>query len=192
MPEKDLILQRISYLRLVLGGGLKNDREAEVLEAADITAGGALRVPHIEITQHIPVVFMSGGARRRACGGSHPQTADRALASGDHRRGVARRRPPPGHITVSAIAIGANRGRRTAGGRAPMSDLAVVPRSRMDPPPRSSAADAHDCIMVPIRPDQPNTSLWRGWPRQWRVPLGSSTQRARRLCLRLAARSIPS
>jgi len=28
----------------------------------------------------------------------------------------------------------------------------------MGPPPRSFAADAHDCIMVT---DQPNTSLWR-------------------------------
>jgi hypothetical protein len=58
-----------------------------------------------------------------------------------------------------------------------MTDMASAPRSRMDPPPRSSAADAHDCIMVPIQPDQPNTSLGRGWPRHWRAPLGSSNQR---------------
>src|ERR1700739_2858407 len=49
MPEKVVILQGIRYLRLVLGWGLKNHRKTEVLEAADITAGGALRVPHIEI-----------------------------------------------------------------------------------------------------------------------------------------------
>jgi transposase len=60
------------------------------------------------------------------------------------------------------------------GSGAPMSDMALAPRSRMDPPPRSSPADAHDCIMVPIRPDRPNTSLWRGRPRQWQAPLGPS------------------
>jgi hypothetical protein len=47
------------------------------------------------------------------------------------------------------------------GGGEPASDMALVPRSRMDPPPRSFAADAHDCIMVPIPSDRPNTSLWR-------------------------------
>jgi len=31
----------------------------------------------------------------------------------------------------------------------------------MDPPPRSFAADAHDCIMAPILADRPNTRLWR-------------------------------
>jgi hypothetical protein len=30
----------------------------------------------------------------------------------------------------------------------PIPDMAAVPRTRMDPPPRSSAADAYDCIMV--------------------------------------------
>src|SRR5438067_2279994 len=30
--------------------------------------------------------------------------------------------------------------------------MAFVPRSRMDPPPRSFAADAHDCIMGPDPP----------------------------------------
>jgi hypothetical protein len=48
------------------------------------------------------------------------------------------------------------------GGGAPIPDMAVAPRSTMDPPPRSPAADAHDCIMVPIQPGRPNTSLWRG------------------------------
>ena len=33
--------------------------------------------------------------------------------------------------------------------------------SRMGPPPRSFAADAHGCIMVATRMDPPNTRLWR-------------------------------
>src|SRR3984893_14956997 len=32
-------------------------------------------------------------------------------------------------------------------------------------PPRSFAADAHDCIMVWIRMDPPNTRVWRDVPR---------------------------
>ncbi len=36
-----------------------------------------------------------------------------------------------------------------------------LPRSRMVPPSRSFAADPHDCIMVPIPSDRPNTGLWR-------------------------------
>jgi len=44
----------------------------------------------------------------------------------------------------------------------------------MGPPPRSFAADAHDCIMVVILADPPNTSLWRDLRAQWRAPLGSS------------------
>ena len=60
------------------------------------------------------------------------------------------------------------------GGGEPSTDMALAPRSRMDPPPRSFAADAYDCIMVPIRPDRPNTSLWRDRSRQWRTPLGLS------------------
>ncbi len=60
------------------------------------------------------------------------------------------------------------------GGGEPTPDMALVPRSRMDPPPRSFAADAHDCIMVPIPSDRPNTSLPRDRPRRWRAPLGSS------------------
>jgi hypothetical protein len=31
----------------------------------------------------------------------------------------------------------------------------------MGPSPWSFAADAHDCIMVAILMDRPNTSLWR-------------------------------
>jgi hypothetical protein len=45
--------------------------------------------------------------------------------------------------------------------------MVFVPRERMGPPPRSLAADAHDCIMVRIVEDHilddpPNTRLlWR-------------------------------
>src|SRR5260370_1526152 len=53
--------------------------------------------------------------------------------------------------------------------------MAFAPGSRMTPPPRSLAADAYDCIMVPIQPDRPNTSLRRNRPRQWQVHLGSSS-----------------
>ena len=34
------------------------------------------------------------------------------------------------------------------GGGHPRAHLAIKPRGRMGPPPRSFAADAHDCIMV--------------------------------------------
>src|SRR5215213_9082757 len=40
----------------------------------------------------------------------------------------------------------------------------------MGPPPRSFAADAHDCIMVRDPLDRPNTRLWRDDPR----PMASS------------------
>jgi hypothetical protein len=46
-------------------------------------------------------------------------------------------------------------------------------RREWGPPPWSFAADAHDCIMVRIRTDLPNTSLWREDAPQWRAPLGS-------------------
>src|SRR6266513_1321212 len=39
--------------------------------------------------------------------------------------------------------------------------MVFEPRFRMGPPPRSFAADAHDCIMVTVLTDRPNTSLWR-------------------------------
>jgi hypothetical protein len=60
------------------------------------------------------------------------------------------------------------------GGGEPSTDMALEPRSRMDPPPRSFAADAYDCIKVPIRPDRPNTSLRRDRSRHRRAPLGLS------------------
>jgi hypothetical protein len=36
------------------------------------------------------------------------------------------------------------------GGGDPIAHMATTPRCRMGPPPRSFAADAHDCIMVAI------------------------------------------
>src|SRR5271155_1346583 len=36
------------------------------------------------------------------------------------------------------------------GGGVPACTMAFVPRKRMGPPPRSFAADAHDCIMVRV------------------------------------------
>ena len=50
--------------------------------------------------------------------------------------------------------------------------MAFAPRFRMGPPPRSFAADAHDCIVVAIPPDRPNTSSWRAMRARWRAPLG--------------------
>src|SRR5438552_16788493 len=43
--------------------------------------------------------------------------------------------------------------------------MVLIPGSRMGPPPRSFAADAHDCIMVSPYRDLPNTSLRREDPR---------------------------
>ena len=37
------------------------------------------------------------------------------------------------------------------GGGNPRLDMALEPRFRMGPPPRSFAADAHDCIMVQVQ-----------------------------------------
>src|SRR6202022_1973394 len=55
----------------------------------------------------------------------------------------------------------------SGGGGEPTADMAFAPRTRMDPPPRSfptgqarglkAHADAHDCIMVAIPSDRPNT-----------------------------------
>src|SRR4029450_10828257 len=39
--------------------------------------------------------------------------------------------------------------------------MVFAPRFRMGPPPRSFAADAHDCIVVAILTGRPNTSSWR-------------------------------
>ncbi len=47
------------------------------------------------------------------------------------------------------------------GGGNPTLHMVFEPRFRMGPLPWSFAADAHDCIMVSILTDRPNTSLWR-------------------------------
>src|SRR6478672_12858139 len=53
----------------------------------------------------------------------------------------------------------------------------TMPTKRMGPAARSFAADAHDCIMVRIQTDLPNTSVRREIRAQWRAPLGSSADR---------------
>jgi hypothetical protein len=62
----------------------------------------------------------------------------------------------------------------------PILDMVFEPRFRMGPPPRSFAADAHDCIMVPIPTDQPNTSLWREVCADGELPSVSSQNPARK------------
>jgi hypothetical protein len=47
------------------------------------------------------------------------------------------------------------------GGGNPIVDMVFEPRFTVGPPPRSFAADAHDCIMVSILAGRPNTSLRR-------------------------------
>ena len=56
------------------------------------------------------------------------------------------------------------------GGGHPKPAMVLTPFLRMGPPPRSFAADAHDCIMVRPLVDRPNTRLWRDDPR----PMASS------------------
>jgi len=56
------------------------------------------------------------------------------------------------------------------GGGHPKPTMVLTPFLRMGPPPRSFAADAHDCIMVRPPLDLPNTRVWRDDPR----PLASS------------------
>src|SRR3954462_13714583 len=48
--------------------------------------------------------------------------------------------------------------------------MVLTPFLRMGPPPRSFAADAHDCIMVRPPLDLPHTRVWRDDPR----PMASS------------------
>src|SRR3954449_7224943 len=56
------------------------------------------------------------------------------------------------------------------GGGRPKPTMVLTPFLRMGPPPRSFAADAHDCIMVRPPLNLPNTRLWRDDPR----PMASS------------------
>src|SRR6267378_998729 len=51
--------------------------------------------------------------------------------------------------------------------------MVLAPRFRMGPPSRSFAADAHDCIVVAILTDRPNTSSWRAMcAHDGELPLG--------------------
>ena len=82
----------------------------------------------------------------------------------------SRHRPRPlfgGPLTLRCRAAETIRG-----GGDPTPDMACKPPTRMGPPPRSFAADAHGCIVVRIQRDRPNTSLWRDDPR----PTASSPQ----------------
>jgi hypothetical protein len=60
----------------------------------------------------------------------------------------------------------------------PYSNLALDADRKNGPAARSFAADAHDCIMVRIQTDRPNTSVRREIRAQWRAPLGSSADKA--------------
>jgi hypothetical protein len=51
------------------------------------------------------------------------------------------------------------------GGGDPMRKHGLQAAWENGPAARSFAADAHDCIMVPVHTDRPNTSLWRDSPR---------------------------
>jgi hypothetical protein len=50
--------------------------------------------------------------------------------------------------------------------------MASKPLCRMGPLPRSFAGDAHDCIMVPVLMDRPNTRLYRDSADDSELPLG--------------------
>src|SRR3954471_13769808 len=64
------------------------------------------------------------------------------------------------------------------GGGAPNKGMAPEPLFRLDPPPRSFAADAHGCIMVRAPRGPPDTRLRRDDPRaRWRAPLGLARNR---------------
>lgn len=68
------------------------------------------------------------------------------------------------------------------GGGHPKQAMVLTPVSRMGPPPRSFAADAHDCIMV--------RSLWtyriQGCGAMIRAPLASSPSDRRPDCIKRA------
>lgn len=52
-----------------------------------------------------------------------------------------------------------------------------APQYRLDPLPRSFAADAHGCIMVRVRTRPPEyKSVGAMFRAHWRVPLGSSRE----------------
>src|SRR5262245_61702332 len=63
-------------------------------------------------------------------------------------------------MTVSALSARCDRSPMTVrGGGVPYPGMALMPPHRMGLPPRSFAADAHDCIMDRVS-HPPNTSMW--------------------------------
>src|SRR2546421_928099 len=77
-----------------------------------------------------------------------------------------------GELTYSALARGFSADCRLTirGGGNRHVTWHTCRRREWGPPPRSFAADAHDCIMVRIRTDLPNTSLWREIAPQCELP----------------------
>src|SRR5215471_18639407 len=64
------------------------------------------------------------------------------------------------HLTVSALSAPCDGSPMTVrGGGVPAKTTALMPLCRMGPPPRSSAADAHHCIMVWVF-GPPHTRMW--------------------------------
>ena len=115
--------------------------------------------------------------------GAGEKAADCAVAHGDHRRGSARRCPASGRLrslpegdypdSIRA-AFPRDRGPMTIrGGGAPSGSMAFRPQWRMDPPLRSFAADAYDCIMVWILSIRRIQACGAMVCALWRVPFGS-------------------
>src|SRR6202007_264132 len=111
------------------------------------------------------------------------QAAHRTLAICHHWRAIGRRHPASGKLTNlwRIISLPARRSllASTTGTAGRQSEVAGTGRRRgtdadkeNGPAARSFAADAHDCIMVRIQTDLPNTSVRREAPPQWRAPLG--------------------
>src|SRR5215469_18506084 len=70
------------------------------------------------------------------------------------------------------------------GGGNPKQAMVLTPVSRMGPPPRSFAADAHGCIMVRFVMDLPDTRLRREFlVPDSELPSGASS-RPQRVCRR--------
>ena len=67
----------------------------------------------------------------------------------------------------------------------PYSNLALMPTERMGPPPGAFAADAHDCIMVRIKPSyriQVCSAKMRAHGELPSDPLQTGTHRSPKLC----------
>ena len=102
------------------------------------------------------------------------------MAHGDDRRGARGRRSCARDVTpelrqsLTISTTGCRRARSSItirGGGNPTLNMALQPRFRMGPPPRSFAADAHGCIMVRPHREPPNTRS-----RREDAPMASSPQ----------------